>query len=114
MKTKFGVQTRRPSDLPDILRRIAAKRGKDKPYYTVADLLRDCLIAYTNDHTAFQRTGVFRGNPQATVYVRGNRKEHKYFLEIADANSISLGRLLEAAIMYHCGIEIAEMRKGHK
>ena len=113
MRTTYAVSIRRPPDLALILRRIASKRGAGKPY-VVADLLRDCLIAYTSVHVAYQRTAAFNGARESTVYVRGNAQEHKYYLELATNQGIALGQVLESAIMHHCGDDIAAWRRRDK
>lgn len=113
MRTSYGVLIRRPDDLPHILRRIASKRGRGKPY-VVADLLRDCLIAYTRDHVSYQPMGAFEHDPETTVYVRGTLKERAYYIGLAKGQRVALGKILEAAILYHCGDDIAAMRRKDK
>lgn len=113
MRTSYGVQLRRPRDLSMILRRIASKRGAGKPY-VVADLLRDCLIAYTSNHIVYSKTSAFEGYPETTVYVRGTKAEHRFYLTSADGQNMALGQLLESAILYHCGAEIDQLRKKGK
>lgn len=106
---RYGVQIKRnPNpDLPLAMRRIASQRGNGQPY-TVSDLYRDCLIAYTHDHKVY-RTVEFTNFIIRTVYVREpNKTEHRYFIRQAKSHGLkALGRLLEAAIEYHCGEDIA-------
>jgi len=109
MRTCYGVQIRRPRDLSLILRRIASKRGAGKPY-VVADLLRDCLIAYTSNHAVFSKTSAFEGNDETTVYVRGLSAEHQFFIDLAESQNMGLGQLLESAIVFHCGEDIERLR----
>lgn len=113
MATSYAVQLRRPDDFPRILRQIASRRGRGKPY-VIADLLRDCLIAYTADHVAYQKVSNFEGCIQTTVYVRGTAKEHEYYLTIASNQNVALGHILEAAIIYHCGDDIETIRAQKK
>lgn len=110
MRTSYGVQIKRPRDLSLILRRIASNRGQGKPY-VVADLLRDCLIAYTSNHLVFSKTSAFDRNPVTTVYVRGSAAEHKFYLDSAEGQNMGLGYLLESAIVFHCGEDIEALRK---
>lgn len=115
--TRYGVQIKRnPNpDLPLAMRRIASERGKGQPY-TVSDLYRDCLIAYTRDHTVY-RSVEFTNFVVRTVYVRelqpiGRSSEHKRFQNLAKSHGMkALGRLLETAIEYTIGTEIAVQLK---
>ena len=106
--SRYGVQIKRDPNprLPLAMRRIASKRGEGEPY-TVCDLYRDCLIAYTDAHTSFANVEHHNNFITRTVYVRDNGGEHDKFLTLAKSGGLtSLGKLLEAAIKYCLDDEI--------
>lgn len=107
---KFAIRIHQPANLSLILRRIAARRGREKRQqgYVTMDLLQDCLKDYTQNNVVFRVTSQFEGAAETTIYVRGTQAEHDYYLETAANQGLSLGQLLETAIVYCLGDEIGK------
>ena len=107
---KFAVRIHRPPTLPLVLRRIAARRGREmgRQGYVTMDLLQDCLKRYTGENLVFRQTSRFEGAAETTIYVRGTQNDHDIYLALANNQGLSLGQLLEAAIIYCWGDEIEE------